>query len=115
MRFNWAVIFMVAATILVGMRFFPKVLAHIHHNDEIRKLVKHPDAVFYDFSRCKREGDEVSHCYNAYSAALQIADSKDCSPQGILMKRKFKNLVEHSVSSVIEEEINTECGSGTRK
>lgn len=95
--------------------FFPAVLAHIHHNGEIHELVKHPDTIFNDFSRCKREVEETSHCYKAYSAALQIAESNDCAPQGIMMKRKFKNLVEHNVSSVIEEEINVECGSGTTR
>lgn len=115
MRFRMTVFLLAAATVLAGVKFFPAVLAHIHHNGEIRELVKHPDTVFHNFSRCKREVEDASYCYNAYSAAIQIAESKDCTPQGIMMKRKFKNLVEHNVSSVIEEEINAECGSGTTR
>lgn len=115
MRFRVTVLLLAAATLLAGVKFLPAVLAHIHHNGEIRELVKHPDTVFHDFSRCRREVEDASHCYNAYSAALQIAESKDCTPQGIMMKRKFKNLVEHNISSVIAEEINAECGSGTTR
>ena len=113
--FSMTVLFMTASTVLLGVKFFPAVLAHIHNNGEIREMVKHSDTVFHDFRHCRREVEDASYCYNAYSAALQIAESKDCTSQGIMMKRKFKNLVEHNVSSVIEEEINAECGSGTTR
>ena len=54
MRFRMTVLLLAAATVLAGVIFFPAVLAHIHHNGEIRELVKHPDTVFHDFSRCRR-------------------------------------------------------------
>jgi len=61
MRFRVTALLLAAATVLAGVKFFPAVLAHIHYNGEIRELVKHPDTVFHDFSRCRQEVEDASH------------------------------------------------------
>ncbi|MGN2425689.1 hypothetical protein [Klebsiella sp.] len=89
--------------------FFPKILRESQTNTEIEKMLQHPDSTFIVFSNCKKDVSDVERCYNAYSAAVQIADSKSCTPSGIKLKRQFKRLVEHAEDRDIENEISKEC------
>lgn len=66
--FSMTVLLLAAVTVLAGVKFFPAVLAHIHNNGEICEMVKHPDTVFHDFSRCRREVEDASYCYNTRTA-----------------------------------------------
>jgi hypothetical protein len=90
----------------------PGELQEIKGTNEIMTLVNHPDDTFNIFSQCKKMVNDVDRCYSAYSAAVQIANSTNCSPSSLALKRKFKKLVEHSTNDVIEDEIRKECVTG---
>ena len=89
--------------------FFPKIVRESQTNTAIEKMLQHPDNIVIVFSKCKKEVLDVERCYNAYSAALQLADSKNCTPAGIQLKLKFKRLVEHSEARDMANEITKEC------
>ena len=89
--------------------FLPKILRESQTNAEIEEMLQHPDSTFIIFSKCKKDVSDVDRCYNAYSAAVRLADAKNCTPSGIELKRKFKRLVEHSQARDIEDEISKEC------
>ena len=72
-------------------------------------MIKHPNDTFDYFSKCKKRVSDADRCYSAYSAAVKIADSKNCTSPGVELKRKFKRLVEHGTELDIDEEINKEC------
>lgn len=72
-------------------------------------MIKHPDDTFDYFSECKKRVSDADRCYNAYSAAVKIAESEISTLSGIKLKRKFKRLVEHGTNQDIDEEINKEC------
>lgn len=92
MRFRMTVLLLTTATVLAGVKFLPTMLAHIHHNSEIREMVKHLTRSFMTSDaasgRLKTPATVITR-----TVQLQIAESKDCTPQGIMIKRKFKNLV----------------------
>ncbi|HCT9899538.1 hypothetical protein [Citrobacter koseri] len=97
--------------IAAAVLFLPGILRGIKTNPQIEDMLKHPDGTYSFFSKCKKHVSDVNRCYNAYSASVQIADSKDCSPSGIALKLKFKELVEHTTEIDIESEISKECPS----
>ncbi|HCM6188576.1 TPA: hypothetical protein N3Z43_005291 [Klebsiella pneumoniae] len=92
--------------------FLPGELRKITNSDEIMEMVAHPDDTFNVFNQCKNLVADVDRCYAAYSAAVQIADAKNCSPSSLALKRKFKRLVEHSTNGAIEDEIRKDCPAG---
>ncbi|MGG5840119.1 hypothetical protein [Huaxiibacter chinensis] len=111
MLFKVSVFFALIVTVVAGVTLLPGFLNTITNNDQIKTMVRQPDETFRYFSLCKHDVQDVDRCYNAYSAAVEIAESKDCSPEGIALKRKFKGLVEHGSASVIDGEIKKECAS----
>lgn len=98
-------VLIVIATVL----FLPQILREAQTNTEIEEMLQHPDSTFIIFSKCKKNVSDVDQCYNAYSAAVRLADAKNCTSSGIELKRKFKRLVEHSKERDIENEISKEC------
>lgn len=109
MSFRNVVIIAVVLVTILSMTIFPKVIRGIRDNPEVREMIKYPDETFDYFSECKKKVSDTDHCYKAYSAAVQITDSKDCTPSGVELKRKFKRLAEHGTDQDIDEEINKEC------
>lgn len=109
MSFRIVVITSVVLVTTSSIFILPKVISGLRNNPEIKDMIKHPDGTFDYFSECKKQVSDADRCYNAYSAAVQIADSRDCTPSGIELKRKFKRLVEHGTNQGIDEEINKEC------
>lgn len=109
MSFRIVVIIALILVTISSIIIFPKIIRGIRDNPEVREMIKHPDETFDYFSECKKRVSDTDHCYKAYSAAVQIADSKDCTPSGVALKHKFKRLVEHGTDQDIDEEINKEC------
>ncbi|MEF3092337.1 hypothetical protein CD006_01300 [Enterobacter sp. 10-1] len=109
MTFKLTVAIGVVLVAVATALFFPKIFRELQTNSELEKMLQQPDNTYLLFSQCKKDVSDVDRCYNAYSAAVQLADSKNCTPSGIELKRKFKRLVEHSKDRDIENEINKEC------
>lgn len=97
------------SALILSLIIMPKVLKTVRSNPEIERLVKAPNATFSLFSECKKHVADADRCYNAYSAAVYLANLNDCTPSGIELKRKFKGLVEHAKARDIEDEINKQC------
>lgn len=95
--------------LISGLLVMPGVLKTVRSNPEMERMIKAPDATFSLFSACKKQVTDAEQCYNAYSAAVYLANLDDCSPAGIELKRKFKGLVEHAKARDIENEINKQC------
>lgn len=87
----------------------PKIIETIKNNPEIKDMRLHPDFTYSYFKECTIHVVDANRCYNAYSAAVDIANAESCTPSGIELKRKFKHLVEHAADNVIEDEIKKEC------
>lgn len=109
MSFRIVVITTVVLVTISSIFILPEVIRGLRNNTEIREMVKHTDDTFDYFSECKKQVSDADRCYNTYSAAVQIADSRNCTPSGIELKRKFKRLVEHGTNQDIDEEISKEC------
>lgn len=88
--------------IISGLKNSPRIV--FYHND--------PDRAYSVFSVCKDHPEPIDDCYAAYSAAVALADSEDCTATGIETKRRFKRLVEHAKEETITEEINSDCQTG---
>lgn len=95
-------------TLLLGFMVLPG-LSNLKHNTEIDYLNVHPDETFEIFSQCKIKVSDVNRCYNAYSAAVNLADSTDCSSEGIREQFKFKMLVESNSGRTVNDEIKKVC------
>lgn len=87
----------------------PKAIETIKNNPEANFMRLHPNFTYNYFKNCTIHVVDVNRCYNAYSVAIDIANSKDCTSSNIERKRKFKHLVEHSTDETIEDEIKKEC------
>ncbi|HEI8867678.1 TPA: hypothetical protein SLG40_003215 [Serratia odorifera] len=111
MNFRMVVIVLLAILFVESCFYFPRILARDSKNPVILRYIKEPESVYKVFSECKKNVVEVDRCYMAYSAAVLIADSKDCSKYGIKVKRRFKLLLENNKLNNIDEEIARECAS----
>ncbi|WP_447765747.1 hypothetical protein [Enterobacter asburiae] len=109
MSFRLLVAVGVVLVIAADVLFLPGILHGINDNPQTEHMLKHPDDIYNFFSTCKKEVLDADRCYYAYSASVQIANSPDCTPSGIELKRKFKKLVEHARDLDIESEIKIEC------
>ncbi|MBD8129266.1 hypothetical protein IFU23_24370 [Pantoea agglomerans] len=98
------IILAIASVILL-----PGVFSQLKNTPEINYYKNHPDVDYIVFSGCKSHPENLDECYAAYSAAVYLASSSDCSPAGIEIKRRFKRLVESSKEEYITEEIISDC------
>lgn len=109
MRFKFLTFSAIFVLVLANFLMLPQILHNLRSSPQIQKYVANPDVTFQLFSQCKILIADASACYQAYSAAIEIANSKECSAGGIAMKRKFKQLIEHGTAEAIEIEILREC------
>lgn len=104
--------FMYLTTILAVVLSYltlPAVIKGIKVNPQIAWLIAHPDITFDRFSECKQHVSDANGCYNAYSAAVQLAEAHDCSEDGLKRRLRFKRLTEHAADSELENELNKAC------
>ncbi|MGE9553719.1 hypothetical protein ACQPT2_21580 [Erwinia amylovora] len=90
--------------VLASWLVLPGVLQRINHSDAIDSYIARPDSAFTVFTGCKKQVEDADDCYNAYSAAVALSESKDCN-----VARRFKMLVEHSRPEIIEQELAKVC------
>jgi len=90
-------------------RLLPGIFSQLKNTPEINYYKSHPDLAYTVFSSCRSHPDNVDDCYAAYTAAVYLADSGDCSSSGKEIKRRFKQLVEHSKDEYITAEITADC------
>lgn len=78
---------------------------------DVSYYLEHPDVTYTVFSGCQTRVEKVDKCYAAYTAAVSMAESTDCSPSGIALKYRFKKLVGHSPDKeeYLNEEIALDC------
>ncbi|WP_148874422.1 hypothetical protein [Serratia marcescens] len=106
---NLAWWFVFVMFILFGVSRLTKVMQQIENDPEVNFYISNPELTYQIFSNCKKNATNVDKCYSAYSAAVRMAESEDCSRHGVKLKRRFKLLVEHSKPEEIEKEIIKEC------
>ncbi len=109
MKFRYIVLTGIVALAMASAMLLPGIFSQLKNKPEINYYKSHPDLAYTVFSGCKLHTDNVDDCYAAYSAAIDLADSADCSPAGKEIKRRFKRLVEHSKEEYITEEIISDC------
>ena len=91
--------------------FLPGILQGIKTNPQIEDMLKNHDDTYNFFSKCKNMFRMLTAAITPTAHLYRCADSKDCSPSGIALKLKFKELVEHTTEINIESEISKECPS----
>lgn len=109
MKFRYIVLTGIVTLTIASVMLLPDIFSQLKNTPEINYYKSQPDLAYTVFSGCKPHPDNVDNCYAAYSAAVYLADSEDCSPAGKEIKRRFKRLVEHSKEEYITEEINSDC------
>lgn len=108
MTYKSFILLLMALTLLSGFLVVPG-LSRLKHNSEIDYLTGHPDTAFRIFSQCKTEVSDVNRCYNAYSTAVNLANTTDCSAAGIDQQFRFKTLIESSSARTVADEIKIVC------
>lgn len=114
MRFRYLALAGCSALAVASALLLPGIFSQLNNTPDINYFKSHPDQTYTVFSRCRSQPDNVDECYSAYSAAVYLADSGDCSLADKATKRRFKRLVEHAKESTITDEINADC-QGNRK
>ncbi|MBS1204750.1 MAG: hypothetical protein H6R25_1649 [Proteobacteria bacterium] len=109
MKFKYTVLTGTVTLAVASVMLLPGIFSQLKNTPEINYYKNHPDSAYSVFSGCKSHPDNVDECYAAYSAAVYLADSVDCSPSGIEIKHRFKQLVEHSREDDINKEIISDC------
>lgn len=109
MKFRYIILSGVVTLSLVFVILLPGIFSQLRNAPEINYYKSHPDLTYRVFSGCKYHPVNVDDCYAAYSAAVDLADSGDCSPAGKKVKRRFKILVENSSEKNVTEEIISDC------
>jgi len=102
------ILILLTTTLISGFLLLPG-LSKLKHNPEIDSLASNPDLAFQVFSQCKTDVADEKRCYDAYSAAVNLANSTDCSSEGIRQQFKFKMLVENNVVRTVNDEIKKVC------
>lgn len=115
MRFRYAALIGLIMLTVASVILLPGIFLQLRNTPEISNYKNHPDLAYVVFNGCKSDPVDVDECYAAYSAAVYLADSADCSPEGKEIKQRFKQLVEHSKEGDITEEINADCKANKNK
>ncbi|RRZ89833.1 hypothetical protein [Erwinia sp. 198] len=92
-----------------GYFYLPRQLKEIKSNPQIVWYSERPDLTWQVFSQCKQHVEDADTCYQAYSAAVALAESDRCDTQGLKLKYRFKLLTQHASPAEIEKEIDKEC------
>ncbi|HCI6133292.1 TPA: hypothetical protein NPP80_005123 [Klebsiella variicola subsp. variicola] len=115
MRFRYISLTGMITLVVASVILLPGIFSQLRNTPEINYYKSHPDLTYTVFNGCKSDPVNVDECYAAYNAAVYLADSADCSPDGKEIKRRFKRLVEQSKEEYITEEINADCKAKKKK
>lgn len=115
MKFKYIVMAGTVALAVISAILLPGIFSQLKNTPEINYYKSDPDLTYTVFSGCMFHPDNVDDCYAAYSAAVELADSRDCSASGKKIKRRFKRLVEHSKDESITAEIAADCEMNTKQ
>ena len=111
MKFRFIIFTGVMLLAVVSVMVLSDIISGLKNSPEIVFYKSHPERAYAVFTVCKNHPDPIDDCYAAYSAAVSLADSEDCSVTGKETKRRFKRLVEHAKEETITEEIDSDCNS----
>lgn len=114
MNFKTMVVVGLLACVGISYVYLPRLMDNIKHDPQALWYVQQPELTWNYFSQCKQHVDDAGKCYLAYSAAVTLAESSDCSGEGINVKRRFKTLTENVKPEQIDKEIVQECGRQVR-
>ncbi|HBV40295.1 MAG TPA: hypothetical protein DEF05_11580 [Erwinia sp.] len=92
-----------------GYFYLPQQLKEIKSNPQIVWYSERPDLTWQVFSQCKQHVEDADTCYEAYSAAVALAESNRCDAQGRKLKYRFKLLTQDAKPAEIEKEIDKDC------
>ncbi|MGK3143589.1 hypothetical protein [Pantoea sp. C2G6] len=114
MRFRYIALTGMIMLAIASAVLLPGIFAQLKNSPDAAYYKNHPDLAYNVFSGCKSHPDNVGNCYAAYNAAVDLADSDDCSPAGRVIKHRFKRLVEHAKEEYINEEIISDCETNSK-
>jgi len=109
MTYRFFIISITLFAITLSFFVLPSVIGAIRHDPEVERLAEKPEQVFNTFSQCKKRVNDEELCYQAYSAAVKLANNADCTPNGISLRFKFKQLTEHTTEKTIARELLKSC------
>lgn len=109
MKFKWAVLSSLVMLGGISGLYLPRLLVALKHDPDIIYYTNTPDVTYGVFNRCKQQVDDADKCYSAYSAVVIIAESTDCRPENVRLKRRFKLLLEPHEEAKVEQEIINDC------
>lgn len=109
MKFRYIVLMGMVTLSLVFALLLPGVFSQLRNTPEINYYKGHADLAYSVYSGCKDHPANIDDCYAAYSAAIYLASSGDCTPAGKEVKRRFKILVENISEKNVTEEIISDC------
>lgn len=115
MKFRYIVLTGIVTLAIASVMLLPGIFSQLKNTPEINYYKSHPDLAYTVFSSCRSHPDNVDDCYAAYTAAVYLADSGDCSSSGKEIKRRFRQLVEHSKDEYITAEITADCEINRKK
>ena len=96
-------------TILLSYLTLPGILDQLRSNPQIAYLTAHPDTTFTLFSQCQRKVTDSARCYNVYSAAVALAETHNCTDEGLKLRFRFKQLTQHAADDVIKDQLKKDC------
>ena len=96
-------------TIVLSYLTLPGILDQLRSNPQIAYLTAHPDTTFTLFSQCQRKVTDSARCYNAYSAAVALAETHKCTDEGLKLRFRFKQLTQHAADDVIKDQLEKDC------
>lgn len=108
---NYKIFIILLSLLAITLSYFvlPEELRHIQNDPEVEKMTLSPDQVFKTFSLCKQKVRDEELCYNAYSAAVKLANLTDCTADGIDIRFRFKKLTEHATDKDISNQLVKNC------
>ncbi|UVV71482.1 hypothetical protein [Pantoea agglomerans] len=113
MPYKYFIYIITTLAILLSYLTLPGILDQVRNNPQIAYLTAHPDTAFTLFSQCQRKVTDVARCYNAYSAAVALAERHNCSDDGLKLRFRFKRLTEHAADDVIKAELKKTVQTAT--
>lgn len=108
---NYKTFILVLTAVAISLSFFtlPIILENIKNDPEIEAMANNPQQTRDVFSKCKTKVDDEHLCYEAYSAAVKLANKSGCSVDTINLRFSFKQLVEHASDQDIAQNLIKDC------
>ena len=80
MKFRYIALIGLIMLTVASVILLPGIFSQLRNTPEISNCKDHPDLAYTVFNGCKSNSVNVDERYVAYSAAMYLADSADCSP-----------------------------------